>query len=1820
VITTQPVTVIQCEGTNAVFTVVAGGTGLSYQWRKDGTSLSDGGDISGSETAILTISTIETADEGSYDVVITGTCSTVTSSLVQLSVDDNIAILVNPSDVTQCEGTLASFTVSASGTGPMSYQWKKNGTVLTDGGNILGSKSANLRVQNISTADEGTYTVDVTGKCNSVVSSGAVLTVDDRLRIVTQPQDVTQCEGTKAVFTVVATGTDLVYQWRKGAVSLTDGGDISGSGTATLTISNIKTADEGLYYVVITGKCNSEISTSVQLTVNDNVVITSQPADMTKCEGTTAIFAVGATGTGLTFRWYKDGAPLIDGLNIAGATTNVLSVNNISTADEGSYHAVITGTCSTQSTAPVTLSVDDKVVITSQPAAIVECENSNVSFSVSATGTGMTYRWRRNGTALSEGSGYSGTDTPVLTVSNINQSHSGIFDVVITGKCSTETSDPATLTVKYLPAIQTHPANVTECAGGEVSFTVNPGLTTLPQYQWQIDDNTGSGFINIPGATGQTLNLTGITYAMSGYRYRVIVSGDCPPPVISNPAILTVNMLPEITVQPQPVTVCSGDNAVFTVDAGATPVPVYSWYVNNGSGWNLVSGPRYSGSNTNTLTVVSVLESMSGYTYRVRISGTCPPPIESDPAVLTVTRQAEISQQPLSVTVCEGGSATFTVNAGLTTNPTYRWQQYDGSVWQDIAGQTNPSLVINPVTSAMNGNRYRAIVGSSCGSEVTSNIVDLIVNEAPEISIQPQPVTVCEGDPADFTVAAGNTTAPSYRWQVTTDNGMNWNNLTDGSVYSGTLTATLRINNPAGSMNTWKYRAVISGACTPPVTSDAAALTVSIKPVITVQPVNATICPNTGTTFSVVAQGTGLNYRWLYDKGDGMGYNPVNNDVVHSGADAATLILTSVPQSFDGYFYKVEITGTCPPAVTSVPVKLGVGIITSITGQPSDSTVCEFNPASFSVAAEGAGLTYRWQVNTGSGWNNITTGINYTGVTTNKLVIYNIPRTMDTYRFRVIVGSTCSGDLTSDEAVLRVNTSPKITVPPVEASSCPGETVSFSITAEGSVLTYQWQINTGSGFTDLTDAAPYSGVTTDKLTITGVISDMNGSLFRVVVSGACTPPATSPITLLRVNMLPQILTQPQDGEVCEGSMTSFMANILISGPETLQWQVKNSSGWTNITDNANYQGSKSLQLVIRNAPASFNGNLYRLAVIGPCDDVNTREALLAVHKPPVPDISPLDTILLCGGTQEQLNGNPAGGSGVYTIHRWLGDIGPLSRYDVVDPVFFAGMAGNYQLFYSVTDSKGCTGRDTVVVKVEKPTAMFTLTPSSGCQPLTVKPVNKSTDYQTFSWDFGDGATSTDLNPEHTYINTSPSLVYNDLKLTVESRNGCRDSMIIGVTVYPEIKSDFELSEDTICSGESVILSSQPGSFRYFWEYGDGIKRYGSNVVSYIYNNTTAGPVEYTVRLTATSYYNCTSITEHKIVVYPTPKAEFTAVPASQVWPSATVSITNNTNAGSWSWLWNLGDGSTSSVENPAHTYATTGEYVISLHVTNGQCSDSIKHNISILPVPPVANFDSIPSGCSPLNISLNNTSLNTELAGTTYKWDFGDGSISTAKNPTYTYFKPGIYRIELMVTGPGGPSMKSQVVHVYPSPKAYFEIAPPMVYVNDEKVRAFNLSQGAVSYLWDFGDGDTSHVQEPFHKYMEEGIYDITLWAYSANGCSDVYVLSPGVTVEPVGDLKFANVFRPNLDGPIERSDLPTGGTEIDQFFFPPVREKVLNYKLQIFNRLGVLIFESHSINVPWNGYYKGKLCPQGVYVWYVEGKFANGKPYKKVGDITLLH
>jgi len=1371
----------------------------------------------------------------------------------------------------------------------------------------------------------------------------------------------------------------------------------------------------------------------------------------------------------------------------------------------------------------------------------------------------------------------------------------------------------ATININSAPEIISNPANLTLCEGQTATFSVDAGSTASPSYQWYFNPGTGAQIMT--GETSSTLSFTA-TSALNGYTYYVVVSGMCPSPVTSTPATLNVLEAPEITVPPTDVSVCAGEDAILTVNSGSTANAKYQWYVNSGSGWNAVSGTRYLGGTNDTLTIVSVIELMSGYQYRVRVTGDCAPYAESAPVTLTVVHQAEITQQPSSQESCEGTAATFTVNAGLTTNPTYQWQlSTDGVTWTNISGATSATYTIPSVTSAMNDNMYRVIVTSTCGSAITSLPVYLVVDERPEIITQPSDAVHCVGEIANFVVDAGNTTGASYQWQISTDSGVTWNNLSESAKYFGVQTSNLKINGVINTMDGYMFRVIVNGTCTPSVTSNAVRLTVNTPPVITVQPSNASICENTSTSFSVTAAGSGLTYQWYVDQGDGLGYVALGDTAVYSGATTATLNLTNVPVRYDNYRYRVVVIGTCSPAVSSTIVILDVTVVTAILQQPVDTAVCEFSAVSFSVDAVGANLAFQWQVNSGTTWSNVTNGSTYMGATTNELTIFGPSRVMDGYHYRVIIGSSCSPDLTSGEASLMIYTSPSINDQPDNITSCPGQTASFTVGASGSGLNYQWQINSGSGFVTVSEGGDYSGTTGPTLTISNLTLAMNGYLVRAVVSGMCVPPIYSSFAVLNVYAEPSILTQPVDADVCDNSTVIYYAQVYTTAAgETMQWQVDQGSGWTNLSEGGIYSGTQGPQLVISSATTSMNGWHYRLQITGPCGTYYSNTVLLTVNAMPDALISPQDTMLVCGGVATQLHGNPTGGTGTYVTHSWFGDVGPLSAYNIENPVFRTTLEGYYDLIYRVTDSKGCIGMDTVVVEVEKPSALFTSI-LYGCQPLVVTFTNSSAGYASLLWDFGDGETSTEVNPTHTFRNTSTSLVYYTVTLTVTSSTGCTASMQSSITVYPEVTSDFIFSKDPICSGETVTITSMPGSFLYYWNYGDGEEGNGAFVVSHKYYNYTTAPVTYNVTLTTTSFFGCESATTQAITVYPTPIPAFTAVPVSQTMPNSTVTFTNGT-SGTWTWLWRFGNGATSTQMSPVYTYGAAGTFAVTLVASNGVCSDSIMHSVSVLPTPPVANFDSIPSGCQVHTIALNNTSL----YATSYMWDFGDGSTSTAMNPTYSYTTPGVYRVTLTVTGPGGTDSKSRLVNVYPSPKAYFEVSPTTVYVNDEKVRCYNLSEGAAYYVWEFGDGDTSHVADPYHKYSKEGVYDITLHAYSSNGCYDTYVLSPAVTVMPFGTLGFATVFRPNQTGEIDLDHIPQSGDEVDQFFYPPIRETVVNYHMQIFNRWGTLIYESYDINRPWNGYYKHKLCPQGVYVWLVEGKYANGRPFKKVGDITLLH
>jgi PKD repeat protein len=165
-------------------------------------------------------------------------------------------------------------------------------------------------------------------------------------------------------------------------------------------------------------------------------------------------------------------------------------------------------------------------------------------------------------------------------------------------------------------------------------------------------------------------------------------------------------------------------------------------------------------------------------------------------------------------------------------------------------------------------------------------------------------------------------------------------------------------------------------------------------------------------------------------------------------------------------------------------------------------------------------------------------------------------------------------------------------------------------------------------------------------------------------------------------------------------------------------------------------------------------------------------------------------------------------------------------------------------------------------------------------------------------------------------------------------------------------------------------------------------------------------------------------------------------------------------------------------------------------------------------------------------------------------------------------------------------------------------------------LRFINYSSDAVSFKWNFGDGNSSEFFEPYYTYSKSGNYNVKLVATSNYGCSDSLIILNAYTGNNYF-IKFPNAFIPNKGG-------PTGGyysTTSDEasHVFHPVHSGVAEYHLRIFSKLGILIFESDDTNIGWDGYFKGQLSEPGVYIWKVRGNFLSGEPFIFMGDLTIL-
>lgn len=467
-----------------------------------------------------------------------------------------------------------------------------------------------------------------------------------------------------------------------------------------------------------------------------------------------------------------------------------------------------------------------------------------------------------------------------------------------------------------------------------------------------------------------------------------------------------------------------------------------------------------------------------------------------------------------------------------------------------------------------------------------------------------------------------------------------------------------------------------------------------------------------------------------------------------------------------------------------------------------------------------------------------------------------------------------------------------------------------------------------------------------------------------------------------------------------------------------------------------------------------------------------------------------DTI--CSGQSIQI------GTTGFTGFSYQWNNGPTTSTQSVNP----NNTTTYILTISDSVCSISSANDTFIVNViQSPVASFTF--NQNCQ--TVNFTNNSTGGISYLWHFGDGDTSSLLNPNHSYLSSGTYLVS-----LIANSGVCSDTIIDTITIPPISVAAFSPVVNN-CSLTVHFTNNSTGSTIYQWNFGDGNTDTIANP-THTYSNSGT----YIITL-ITGTGACADTTIDSITVHQPAQTLFTADTLSGCSPFTVVFTSTSSNT--ISYLWHFGDGGTSTLANPTHIYTTSGIFSDTLIAYgSGGCNDTVIHqnyiNVIAPPIVTSAFIADTLSHCDSVTIHFTNNSTN----ATSYFWNFGDGNTSILTNPTHTYTSSGNFTVILIaynasVCG----TISDTVTHilnivVYQSAIAAF---PDTSYTacGNLTVLFENNSSNAISYLWYFGDGNTSTSANPTHNYYTAGIYTVTLIAYGAGGCNDTIIHQNYITI-----------------------------------------------------------------------------------------------------------
>ena len=1097
VLTASPQT-LDIGSNSHTFTAACDWPGLTYQWYSG-----PAGDthlpVSGATAA-----TFDPTIAGSYWVRVTDECGrehkdSQTLVATSGSCPNPIVITGEPKSVDIAWGERPTLHVEA--TNVTNYTWYQ----LDPNGGSTGAVGFNKDfTPAVSPQVTTSYQAYMTGPCNNVVSLPATIHIKrcSSITIAAQPAGgtivSTEATGFNLSISATSTGGAIAYQWYTGET-----GDathpIAGATASTLHVLPATTTS---YWVrLTTASCTIDSDTAV-VTVCTPPSFTGPNDPVTEDISYGQSIRLGApvNGDGVHYEWHADSPAS----SIIVGTEPIVLVHPVNTTV---YYGVITGSCGSITTAPITVRVCRTPAIDQQPQNVTIFSGKTATLSVTASelnNVPLTYQWQEvNGPVVGSAATYT---TPALTQPKQYVVH------VAAGSCTIDSS-VASVNICTLPEVITTGTTQNVALGQQVTLNCvfSPGTgNTFTWYSGPAGDYSHSTQVSANSSPAFTFvaNTSG-TYWASISR----TDDGC----VSHTDAYTVNVcIP--TMQTQPVG--GGYDLVHpvTLSLVANSATSYQWYTGTkGDTTNPVAGA----------TGASITVTPAGDTYYwCRVTGSCGT-VDSDSVLVTRCVPPAITTQPSGASITQGQSVT--IGAGATgTGLSYQWYQgTSGNTANPVYGNT-PSITVNPLNTI----DYWVKVTGTCGS-VNSNTAHVMVCTTPVINTQPVGANVFSGQTVTLSVAASeNGSEPlHYQWYTTGNTPVG----TDSPTYT----------TPPITQETPYFVHVSAGSCS--VDSNIARFYLCTLPqIIGTGTAQNVAIGQTVTLSCVISPATGNTFIWYY--------GPVG-DVAHSAqvssTNSNTYSFTAAATNGGTYWATVSRTDDgCVSRTNAYTVNV---CVPTITTQPAASTMINSGQSlTLTVAANTSGLTYQWYVGTSGTTTTPISGATAASVTVNPTVNTN---------YWVKVTGTCGQSVNSNTAAVTICQPASITTQPAASTNITrGQSVNLSVGASGTGLSYQWYQGT-SGNTANPLAATTPGLT---------ISPQNTTDYWVKVTGTCGAVQNSTTAHVAVCMTPVITQQPMTQYVFLGQTATFTVAATEGTTEPLHYQWYVDGGTPVGTDSPSY--------------------------------------------------------------------------------------------------------------------------------------------------------------------------------------------------------------------------------------------------------------------------------------------------------------------------------------------------------------------------------------------------------------------------------------------------------------------------------------------------------------------------------------------------------------------------------------------------------------------------------------------------------------------------